>query len=270
MRDFLSHLALKRNVAAATQSQALNALVFLYRNVLNITLEEGELEAARASRKRKLPLVLTQNEINQIFAHLSGLPRFMAQLIYGGGLRLNECLQLRIKDIDLEQGMIIIRSGKGGNDRRTILPESLSEPLLAQMGEARKLFEEDRKKDLPGVWLPHALERKYPNAGKAWGWFWVFPSQSLSADPRTGIVRRHHRHPSTLQTAFKKALTASGISKPASVHTLRHSFATHLLENGYDIRTIQELLGHKSVQTTMIYTHVSKRNILGVRSPLDG
>ncbi len=269
LQEFLSDLAVHRNVSASTQNQALNALVFLYRHVLSIPLEEGELQAVQARRGRKLPVVLTRNEIRRIFAHMSGLPLLMAQMIYGGGLRLTECLQLRIKDIDLEQGTVMVRSGKGDKDRRTLLPESLKELLIEQMHRARKLYDQDRCKDLPGVWLPHALERKYPNAGKEWGWFWVFPSQSLSVDPRTAIVRRHHIHPSTLQTAFKKAVRAGEIAKPASVHTLRHSFATHLLEDGYDIRAVQELLGHKSVQTTMIYTHVATRNLLGVRSPLD-
>ncbi|RMG36812.1 MAG: integron integrase, partial [Methanobacteriota archaeon] len=226
LRDFLSDLAVNGNVAASTQRQALNALVFLYRHVLNISLEEGELQAVQARRGRKLPVVLTRNEIRRIFAHMFGLPLLMAQLIYGGGLRLKECLQLRIKDIDLEQGTLMVRSGKGDKDRRTLLPESLKASLIEQMHQARRLYEQDRQKELPGVWLPHALERKYPHAGKEWGWFWVFPSQSLSVDPRTGIVRRHHMHPSTLQTAFKKAVKAAEIAKPASVHTLRHSFAT--------------------------------------------
>ncbi|RMG35645.1 MAG: integron integrase [Methanobacteriota archaeon] len=267
--DFISELAVKKNVAASTQNQALNALVFLYRHVLHIPLGEDELLAVQASRGKRLPVVLSKKEIHQIFSHLSGLPLLMARLIYGGGLRLKECLQLRIQDVDVEHGRLMIRAGKGDKDRYTVLPESLQKDILQQMQAARKWYEQDRQQDIPGVWLPQALERKYPNAGKEWNWFWVFPSKSLSVDPRSGLVRRHHIHPSTMQTAFKKAVRAAGISKPASVHTLRHSFATHLLEAGYDIRTVQELLGHKNVQTTMIYTHVANRNLMKVRSPLD-
>ncbi len=193
----------------------------------------------------------------------------MAQVIYGCGLRLYEYLRLRVKDIDMEQNVVIVRSGKGDKDRRTVLPEVLKDDLIRHLGKVRSLYDQDRKEDISGVWLPGALERKYPNAGKEWGWFWVFPSKSLSVDPRIPIVRRHHVHPASLQKAFKLASGKPGISKQASVHTLRHSFATHLLENGYDIRTIQQLLGHESLQTTMVYTHVASKNILGVRSPLD-
>ena len=195
--------------------------------------------------------------------------RLMAMLIYGCGLRLSECMGLRIKDIELERGLVTVRSGKGDEDRVTVLPESLMEDIREQMGRARGIYEEDRRRGLPGVALPYALERKYPNAGKKWEWFWLFPSQSLSVDPRTATVRRHHMHPASLQRAFKRAVQEAGIDKPVSVHTLRHSFATHLLESGYDIRTVQELLGHKHLQTTMIYTHVAKKNLLSVKSPLD-
>ena len=266
---FISELAVQKNVAVSTQNQALNALVFLYRYVLNIPLGKEELLPVQATRGKRLPVVLSKSEIHQIFTHLSGLALLMARLIYGSGLRLKECLQLRIQDVDVEQGKLLVRAGKGDKDRYTLLPESLQEDIWSQMQAARKWFEQDRQKGLPGVWLPDALERKYPNAGKQWEWFWLFPSKSLSVDPFSGTVRRHHIHPTTLQTAFKKAVKAAGITKPASIHTLRHSFATHLLEDGYDIRTVQELLGHKNVQTTMIYTHVATRNLLGVRSPLD-
>lgn len=193
----------------------------------------------------------------------------MAMLIYGCGLRIHECLNLRIKDVDIEQGILVVRAGKGDKDRRTVLPESLKDELVRHIAEARSIYDNDRKDDLNGVYLPGALEKKYPKAGKEWGWFWVFPSKSLAVDPRTRIVRRHYMHPASLQKAFKTAASEAGIIKQASVHTLRHSFATHLLENGYDIRTIQELLGHRNLQTTMIYTHVATKNILGVRSPLD-
>jgi len=269
IQNFLSSLAVERRVSPSTQNQALNALIFLYRHVLGKNIGDKELEAVRAAYKRRLPLVLTVKEINAIFDHLSGVHRLMAMLIYGCGLRLQEGLMLRIKDIDLEQNTVIVRSGKGDKDRITVLPEVLKDDLIRHIPEVRALYDEDRKKNINGVYLPGALEKKYPNAGKEWGWYWLFPSKSLSVDPRSHTVRRHHIHPASLQKAFKAALEKSGIAKPASVHTLRHSFATHLLEKGYDIRTIQELLGHKNLQTTMIYTHVAKKNILGVRSPLD-
>jgi len=268
LQDFLSYLAVDKQVSASTQNQALNAIVFLYRHVLDKDIE-GEISAVRARQNRRLPVVLTVQEIEKIFSGMSGVNLLMAKLIYGCGLRLQECLQLRVKDIDFEQNVVIIRSGKGDKDRRTVLPEAIKEELSTHMNEIRALYKKDRDAKLNGVQLPGALERKYPNAGKEWGWFWLFPSQSLSIDPRTDILRRHHVYHDALQRAFKNAVIKSGITKQASVHTLRHSFATHLLENGYDIRTIQELLGHKNLQTTMIYTHVATKNILGVRSPLD-
>jgi len=268
LQDFLSHLAVEKKVSSSTQNQALNAIVFLYRHVLDKNIDQ-ELSAVRAKQRRHLPVVLTMKEIQNIFDQLSGTSKLMAMVIYGGGLRLQECLQLRIKDIDLEQSILIVRSGKGDKDRRTVLPETLKDDLIKHLSEIRSLYEEDRKNEIAGVWLPGALEKKYPNAGKEWGWFWLFPSKSLSIDPRGNIVRRHHVHPALLQKAFKVAVGKAGITKQASVHTLRHSFATHLLEKGYDIRTIQELLGHQNLQTTMIYTHVASKNVLGVRSPLD-
>ncbi len=268
LQDFLIHLAVEKRVSPSTQNQALNAVVFLYRHVLDKNIE-GELDAVRAKQRRRLPVVLTPKEVQGIFDNLTGIYRLMAMLIYGCGLRLQECLNLRIKDIDLEQNMIIIRAGKGDKDRRTMLPETLKDDLIHQMSEIRTMYDEDRVKNLNGVCMPNALERKYTNAGKEWGWFWLFSSKSLSIDPRSHIVRRHHVHPASLQKTFKEAVGKAGITKQASVHTLRHSFATHLLEKGYDIRTIQELLGHSNLQTTMIYTHVATKNILGVRSPLD-
>jgi len=267
--NFLSHLAVDKRVSASTQNQALNALVFVYRHVLDKDIE-NEINAVRAHQKRRLPVVLTVKEVEKIFDKMSGLHQLMAMLTYGCGLRLNECLSLRIKDVDLEQNVVIVRSGKGDEDRRTVLPESLKDALIGHIDRVRALYDNDRGQNLNGVALPGALERKYPNAGKEWGWFWLFPSKSLSIDPRTRIVRRHHVHPASLQRAFKAAVRKTDITKHVSVHTLRHSFATHLLEKGYDIRTIQELLGHKQLQTTTIYTHVAKKNILGVRSPLDG
>ncbi len=268
LQNFLTRLAVIDKVSASTQNQALNAILFVYRHVLQKDIA-NEVNAIRAKEKRRLPVVLSRKEIEMIFAYLDGVYRLMARLTYGCGLRVSECVRLRIKDIDLEKNVVIVRSGKGDHDRITILPESLEEDLLLQIDAARYLFEEDRLKGVPGVSLPGALARKYPTAGQQWGWFWLFPARSLSVDPRTNVVRRHHIHSATFQRVFKKAVKEAGIAKQASVHSLRHSFATHLLENGYDIRTVQELLGHKSVQTTMIYTHIAKKNIMGVKSPLD-
>ncbi len=268
VQDFLTHLAVEKKTSPSTQNQALNAILFVFRHVLKKDIS-GYIDAIRARQKRRLPVVLTKREVKQVFDKMSGEQRLMAMLIYGCGLRVSECIRLRIKDIDLEQGVVIVRSGKGDKDRITVLPESLKDDLITHIEKVRKVYEEDRQNNISGVFLPNALERKYPNAGKEWGWFWLFPSKSLSVDPRTNTVRRHHVHIATIQRAFKRALKEAGIEKPASVHSLRHSFATHLLEDGYDIRTVQELLGHKHIQTTMIYTHVARRNILGVRSPLD-
>jgi integron integrase len=268
LQDFLSHLAVEKRLSSSTQNQALNALVYVYRHILDKDIENA-IKAVRAREKRRLPVVLTAMEVEQIFDRMSDIYRLMAMLTYGCGLRLNECMNLRIKDIDLEQNTITVRSGKGDEDRRTMLPERVKDLLIHHIDSVRVLYEEDRENDLNGVALPGALERKYPRAGKEWGWFWLFPSKSLSIDPRTHTVRRHHIHPAAMQRAFKTAVQKADIAKHVSVHTLRHSFATHLLEKGYDIRTIQELLGHKQLQTTMIYTHVAKKNILGVRSPLD-
>ncbi len=269
IKRFLSYLVVERRVSASTQNQALNALVFFYRHALNKTLGENELRGVRARHKRRLPVVLSPREIHTLFDNISGAHRLMAMLIYGCGLRLRECLRLRIKDIDLEQNVVDIRSGKGDQDRRTVLPESLKADLIEHISVARAIYEKDRQRKIAGVYLPNALERKYPNAGREWSWFWLFPSKTLSVDPRALVARRHHIHSASLQKAFKTAVIKSGITKLASVHTLRHSFATHMLEKGYDIRTIQELLGHRNLQTTMIYTHVATKNILGVRSPLD-
>ncbi len=268
LRDFLSHLAVERNVAKATQNQAFNAILFVYRHVLDKDVDEIR-SVVRARTRRRLPVVLTQAEVLRIFEHLKNHNRLMAQLIYGCGLRLMECVRLRVKDVDFERVCLTVKSGKGDKDRATMLPESIYDELRAHLETVRDLYEEDRRAHVAGVWLPDALERKYPNAGKEWGWFWVFPSQKLSVDPRSKIVRRHHVSANNLQKQFRRAVARAGIAKNATVHTLRHSFATHLLEKGYDIRSIQELLGHAHVQTTMIYTHVARKNVLGVRSPLD-
>jgi integron integrase len=268
VKDFLSYLAVDRNVSASTQNQAFNAIVFLFRHVFDKDIDDVR-GAIRASKKHRLPVVLTKREVYLIFDHLNGTRLLIAQLIYGCGLRLLECLRLRVKDIDFERSCITVRSGKGDKDRETVLPESLKTDLRQHLEKVRDLFEGDRRDKVAGVQLPGALERKYPNAGKEWAWQWVFPSKTLSVDPRTRQIRRHHIHPTYLQKQIKRATLAAGLSKRITVHTFRHSFATHLLEDGYDIRTIQELLGHASVQTTMIYTHVAGKNKLGVKSPMD-
>ncbi len=268
IQDFLSNLAVDKKVSASTQNQALNALVFLFKNVLKKDIS-NYIDAIRAKERRRLPVVLTKKEVRKVLSLIEGEQKLMAALMYGCGLRVSECVRLRIKDIDLEQNTLTVRAGKGDKDRITLLPESLKDDLLSQLERAREIYKQDRKKNLPGVYLPGALKKKYPNAGKEWGWFWLFPSRSLSIDPVTNTVRRHHVHPATVQRAVRDAVRKAEIAKPATAHTLRHSFATHLIEDGYDIRTVQELLGHKSLNTTMIYTHVAKRNILGVKSPLD-
>ncbi len=264
---FLSHLAVEENVAPSTQNQAFSALLFLFRHVLDRDLDVAA--TVRAKPRPRLPVVLSRGEVGHVLAGLGPPFDLMARLIYGAGLRLQECLELRVKDVLLHDGVLLVRSGKGDKDRRTVLPESLRGPLATHLQEMRLLHDADRRDGVPGVALPNALARKYPNAGQEWPWFWVFPGDNLSVDPRSQIVRRHHRHPSAFQKHFKQAAAEAGIGKPATIHTLRHSFATHLLEAGTDIRTIQELLGHKDVQTTMIYTHVASRNRLGVVSPLD-
>lgn len=266
--NFLTHLAVDGNLAASTQDQAFNALLFFYRHVLD--KEVGYLgEVVRSHKRKWLPVVLTRDELSRMFNNMYGVNRLMAQVIYGGGLRLRECVGLRIKDVDFERDTLVIKFAKGKKDRETLLGESIKEDLKRHLEKIRSLYELDRKNDTPGVEMPSALERKYPNAGKEWGWQWVFPSQTLSVDPRSKIVRRHHVHPSNLQKHIKSAALKAGIAKRVTTHTLRHSFATHLLEDGHDIRTIQELLGHSSLKTTMIYTHVAQKNRLGVKSPLD-
>jgi integron integrase len=265
---FLSHLATGRDVAAATQQQALSGLLFLYRNVLEVDLPWLD-DLVRPKKPARLPTVLNQEEVARLLDAVRPGHDLMVRLLYGTGMRLMECLRLRIKDVDFVQREILVRDGKGAKDRVTVLPGSLVEPLRQQLQRGRCLFDQDRAAARPGVYLPHALERKYPNAGATWAWFWVFPAAGLSVDPRSGVERRHHAHEKSLQRAMKLAVAQAGIAKPVSVHTLRHSFATHLLHSGYDIRTVQELLGHADVSTTMIYTHVLNRGGRGVVSPLD-
>ncbi|MGQ0535862.1 MAG: integron integrase [Methanobacteriota archaeon] len=268
VRAFLTHLAVEQNVSASTQNQAFSALLFLHRHVVGGGLEDLG-PVVRAPERRRAPVVLSRPEVAAVLAGLPYPYGLMARMIYGCGLRRQECLELRMKDVDFDRQLLTVRAGKGDKDRQTVLPESLRREWSQNVDAVRRLHDGDRKAGLPAVYLPAALGRKYPNAGKEWAWFWAFPAATVSTDPRTGLVRRHHQHPSAFQKRFHDAVRAAGIAKPASIHTLRHSFATHLLEDGYDIRTIQELLGHKDVQTTMIYTHVATRNRLGVRSPLD-
>lgn len=268
VRDYLTHLAVRRKVAASTQNQAFCALLFLCREVLGIDVENVS-QVARAKRGSHLPVVLSVPETAALLRALRGTARLMAQLIYGGGLRLSECCELRVKDLDFDQGLIVVRGGKGGKDRSTLLPETARDEIRTQLRKAEALHRTDRQAGLAGVWLPAAMERKYPSAGRELGWFWVFPSQALSTDPVAGVVRRHHVHESLVQKAVKSAAREARIHKPVSVHVLRHSFATHLLLSGVDIRQIQEYLGHANVETTMIYTHVVKELRNPPRSPLD-
>ncbi|MCG8480092.1 MAG: integron integrase [Spirochaetales bacterium] len=268
VRSFLTHLAVERSVATSTQRQAFNAVLFLYRHVLKRDIHSLR-SAVFARAKQRLPVVLSRRDIELIFSCMKPPYLLMARLIYGSGLRLSECLALRIKDLNTNEGTITVRSGKGGKDRITVLPKSLVPELREYGRSVRALFDQDRALGNPGVPLPGALAAKYPNAGTEWGWFWLFPSQRLSVDKRTGAAGRYHAYPSSLQRAFHQAVVAARITKRASIHTLRHSFATHLIEVGYDIRTVQELLGHNDVSTTMIYTHVATRNNLGIISPMD-
>ena len=265
---FLTHLATRGNVAASTQNQALAALLFLYREVLGRELPWME-NIRRAKRPERLPLVLSRDEVASILDAMDGVTWLMASLLYGAGLRLMECLRLRIQDIDFARREILVRHGKGGKDRRTVLPTVSLDGLHAQLAHARRVHERDLAAGFGAVWLPNALARKYRTAEREWCWQYAFPSVSRSIDPRDGVERRHHLDEGVLQRAVKAAVRRTGIDKPATCHTLRHSFATHLLESGSDIRTIQELLGHSDVSTTMIYTHVLNRGGAGVLSPLD-
>ena len=265
---FLSDLAVRRNVAAATQNQALNAILFLYRDVLKITLPWLN-DVQRAKKPQRLPTVLTRREVAALLAQLENTMWLMAALIYGSGLRLLECLRLRVKDIDFHYKQILIRDAKGQKDRVTVLAENLIDSLQSHLASVRNLHERDLREGYGRVYLPYALSQKYPNADLEWGWQYVFPASRRSIDPRTGVERRHHAPEDALQRAIKEAVRKANIIKPASAHTLRHSFATYMLESGYDIRTVQELLGHADVKTTMIYTHVLNRGGRGVVSPLD-
>jgi len=268
--QFLSSLAVHGQVSASTQNQALSALVFLYRDVLAMPV--GWLNGlVRAKRPARLPVVLTREEVRRVLVRLKarGPAALIAALLYGTGMRLLEGLSVRVKDIDFAMNQITVRGGKGNRDRRTMLPERLKGPLLRHLAKVRTQHERDLAAGAGWVELPGALSLKYPQAGREWGWQWVFPAMREYVEPRSGQRRRHHVHETAMQRAFKEAVRAARIAKPASCHTLRHSFATHLLESGYDIRTVQELLGHRSVETTMIYTHVLNRGGRGVKSPAD-
>jgi len=265
---FLSHLAVDRSVSPSTQNQAKSAILFLYKRVLNIELPWLD-EVVQAKRKTHLPVVLTPTEVRRLLEEMSGVTGLVASLLYGTGMRLLEALRLRVKDVEFERREIVIRDGKGGKDRVTVLPENLILPLQAQMAKSKALYLQDVADGFANVWLPNALATKYPNAPRAWGWQWVFSSPTRSIDPRSGQTRRHHLLEDSIQKSVKTSASRAGISKPCTPHVLRHSFATHLLQNGYDIRTVQELLGHADVSTTMIYTHVLNKGGRGVRSPLD-
>ncbi len=265
---FLTLLATRGHVAPGTQNQALAALLFLYREVLGVELPWME-NVIRAKRPRRLPVVLSAVEVRRLLAAMDGQVWLMASLLYGTGMRLMECLRLRVKDVDFARSEILVREGKGGKDRRVPLPRRLRDPLAAAVERVAVVHAADLARGLGDVWLPTALARKYPGAGREAGWQYLFPSQALSHDPRAGGLRRHHVDDSVLQRAVRSARLRAGIAKPATCHTLRHSFATHLLEAGYDIRTVQELLGHKDLSTTQIYTHVLGRGASAVRSPLD-
>jgi integron integrase len=267
VQAYLAHLAVDQQVAASTQNVARSALLFLYREVLRLPLPKLD-EVPQAQRPQRLPVVFTREEVRALLAKLEGIHLLMASLLYGSGLRLMECVRLRVKDLDLASLQLAVRAGKGDKDRVTVLPEVLLAPLKRQLQQARLLHEEDLAAGYGAVFLPDALARKYPRAATSWEWQYVFPAAQRSLDPRSGVVRRHHRAPDGLQRAVKAAVRAAGITKHGSCHTLRHSFATHLIEDGYDLRTVQELLGHEDIRTTQIYVHVTTAGTRRVRSPL--
>ena len=267
--QFLTHLAAEKDVSASTQNQAFSAILFLYRHTLHIELEEAALARFRPQRARSVPTVLSKEEVRRLLANLTGTPKLIAQVMYGGGLRVMETMRLRVKDIDFDNHQVVVRDGKGENDRFTILPDSLIQPLQLHLEHVKIIHQKDLLDGFGTVYLPAALEQKYPQANREWIWQYIFPASDLSRDKRTGIHRRHHIHETVVQKAIRQAARRAMIDKHVTPHTLRHSFATHLLQGGYDIRTIQELLGHKDVKTTMIYTHVLHRGGMAVKSPLD-
>ena len=268
IEGFLSHLAVNKNVAVATQSQALNAIVFLYKRVLDLPVAD-DLSPVRSKKPVRLPVVLSKNEVSSLLLAMSGTNLLMARLMYGGGLRLMELVRLRVKDIDFERGCLIVRDGKGGGDRTTLLGESIIDELKEHLLKVAVFYKADVESGHANVYLPNALAKKYPNAPKSWDWQYAFPASKLSTDPRSGVTRRHHINESNLQKAIRAAKNKTAICKPTTPHTLRHSFATHLLEAGTNIRVVQKLLGHKDVKTTEIYTHVLQQQLHNVVSPLE-
>ena len=269
INQFLAHLANTREISASTQNQALSAILFLYRHVLHIELDELNLAELRPHKSKTVPTVLSKEEVSRVIGSLSGAYKIIVQMMYGGGLRVMETMRLRVKDIDFENHQIIVRDGKGENDRVTILPDSVVKPLKLHLQKVKLTHETDLQNGFGSVYLPYALGQKYSNADKDWIWQYVFPASNLSPDSRTQSIRRHHLHETAVQRAVRESARLAKIDKHVTPHTFRHSFATHLLQNGYDIRTVQELLGHKDVKTTMIYTHVLQRGGLAVKSPLD-
>ncbi|MCI0549738.1 MAG: integron integrase [Anaerolineae bacterium] len=269
INDFITYIVNQKTVSASTQNQAISAILFLYRNVLNIKLDEIALLPIRPTKPRRVPTVLSRQEAKNVISKMDGIYKLMTQIMYGGGLRLMEVIRLRVKDLDFANHQIVVRDGKGENDRVTMFPDVLLEPLRLHIQQVKAQHDLDLSKGFGTVYLPYALERKYPNANREFAWQYVFPAPVLSTDPIRGVKQRHHLNEANLQRAVKQAARLTQIDKPVTPHTFRHSFATHLLESGYDIRTVQELLGHKDVKTTMIYTHVLQRGGLAVRSPLD-
>ncbi|RMH21693.1 MAG: integron integrase [Gammaproteobacteria bacterium] len=265
---FLSDMAVRQNYAASSQSLAMNAIVFLYKHVLDLPVAE-DIEAIRSKKPVRLPVVLSRSEVQRLLAQCGGMSGLLLRLMYGGGLRVMEAVRLRVQDLDFDQGLIIVRDGKGGKDRSTLFPKSLHEPVRQHLEKVRKIYEEDLAAGNANVWLPQRLAQKYPHAPKEWIWQYAFPSRKLSVDPRGGETRRHHMDESNIQKAVRLARRKADIQKRVTSHTLRHSFATHLLESGTNIRVVQKLLGHKDVKTTEIYTHVLQQNLTAVVSPLD-
>ncbi|MBI5944305.1 MAG: integron integrase [Chloroflexi bacterium] len=269
INQFITHLVVDRKASASTQNQAISAILFLYRNTLKIELDQSSLNFIRPKKGKRVPNVLSVQEVRAVISNMTGQYKLMAQIMYGSGLRLMECLRLRVKDIDFENHRIIVFDGKGGDDRVTMLPDGVIRPMREHLAQTQALHKKDLAAGLGTVQMPFALDKKYPAAHKEWIWQFIFPAPSLITDPETGIIRRHHVHETALQKAIRAAAQQAKIEKRVTPHTFRHSFATHLLQNGYDIRTVQELLGHKDVKTTMIYTHVLQRGGFAVKSPLD-
>ena len=269
IENFLTHLAVERKVSSSTQNQAFNAIIFLYKNVLEINLDDT-INAVRAKRPERIPVVMSHTEAMKVVDSMDGTYQLMVKLLYGSGLRLMECVRLRVKDVDFNMNCITVHDGKGAKSRAVMLPESLKPVLRDHLKRVKELHKYDLSRGYGKVYMPYALERKYPNSSVQWGWQFLFPAKEISVDPKSKLTRRHHIHPSNIQKAVKKAARVCCIHKPIGCHTFRHSFATRLLENGYDIRTVQELLGHKNVNTTMIYTHVMNKGALAVKSPVDG